>query len=112
MTERSDPVSWLLIEPGWNVVADDGSALGQVDSVIGDSGKDIFDGLAVSSSALARTRYVPAERVTTIYEGRVELDLTPEAAKELDPYDEPPTSEEILPITAPWWQRLLNRFRA
>ena len=111
MTEHGDPVSWFLIEPGWSVVASDGSAVGTVDAVIGDSGKDIFDGLAVSSGALTRSRYVPAERVATIYEGRIELDLSPEAAKELDAYDEPPPSEEILPVTASWWQRLLARLR-
>jgi hypothetical protein len=111
LSEHGDPVSWFLIEPGWSVVASDGSAVGNVDAVIGDSGKDIFDGLAVSSSALARPRYVPAERVATIYEGRIELDLPPEAAKALDPYEEPPPSEAILPVTASWWQRLLARFR-
>lgn len=111
MTDHGDPVSWFLIEPGWSVVASDGTAVGSVDAVIGDSGKDIFDGLAISSGALARPRYLPAERVTTIYEGRIELDLSPEAAKALDPYEEPPPSEEILPLTASWWQRLLGRRR-
>jgi hypothetical protein len=111
LTEFGDPVSWLLIERGWNVVAADGSALGRVEAVIGDSGTDIFDGLAIASSALSRPRYVPAERVRTIYEGRVELELPAEAAQALEPYEEPPPSETILPITASWWQRFLGRFQ-
>lgn len=101
----SDPVSWLLIEPGWKVVAADGSEIGQVREVVGDKGKDIFDGLAVSSGLLAKARYVPAESVGTIIEGQIEVDLGPDAAERLEPYDEPPPSEEILPISASRWER-------
>ena len=32
----SDPVSWLLVEPGWKVVASEGSEVGKVDEVVGD----------------------------------------------------------------------------
>jgi Uncharacterized protein conserved in bacteria (DUF2171) len=73
-----DPVSWFLIRPGWKVYASDGSEVGAVDEVRGDEGADIFDGLAVATSALDRPKYVPAERVTTITEGRIETSLTPE----------------------------------
>ena len=48
MTEKGPEVSWLMIEPGWEVLGSDGSRLGKVHEVIGDSGKDIFNGLAVS----------------------------------------------------------------
>ena len=40
-----DPVSWLMIEPGWKVFASDGAEIGSVDEVAGDDGHDIFDGL-------------------------------------------------------------------
>ena len=43
-----EPVSWIVIEPGWKVVGRDGEELGRVDEVIGDSNADIFNGLAVS----------------------------------------------------------------
>jgi hypothetical protein len=69
----SDPVSWLLIEPGWEVVDADGGGVGKVDEVVGDPERDIFDGLNVSSGVLAETRYVPAEEVGEITEGRVQL---------------------------------------
>ena len=52
----ADPVSWLLIEPGWKVRAADGSEVGEVDEVVGDSNVDIFDGLAIATSRLGEPR--------------------------------------------------------
>ena len=75
----ADPVSWLLVEKGWDVVGSDGEALGTVDEVRGDSEADIFNGLAVSPGLVGRARYVPAERVRQIVEGRIELDLDRES---------------------------------
>jgi hypothetical protein len=69
----SDPVSWLLVEPGWEVVDADGASVGKVHEVLGDEQRDIFDGLQVSTGALSESRYVPAEEVGTIVEGRVQL---------------------------------------
>ena len=69
----SDPVSWLLVEPGWEVVDADGESLGKVDEVLGDQERDIFDGLQVTSGVLGEPKYVPAEEVGTITEGRVQL---------------------------------------
>jgi uncharacterized protein YrrD len=70
----SDPVSWLLIEPGWEVVGADGESVGKVHEVVGEPEEDIFDGLQVATSGvLGQTRYVPAEDVGRITEGRVQL---------------------------------------
>ena len=93
----SDPVSWLVVEPGWRVVVSDGSDVGSVQSVVGDTGKDIFNGLAVSPGLLKSAKYVPAERVGTITEGCVELTLSPDEFDALDRYEETPPSAEILP---------------
>jgi len=106
-----DPVSWFLIEPGWKVLASDGTEVGKVHEVVGDTGKDIFDGLSISSGVLGRPRYVPAERVKSIYDGLVQLDLDPGQAERLSHYAEPPPSEEILPVTASRWQRFLGWLR-
>ena len=73
-----DPVSWLLIEPGWDVVARDGTEVGKVEEIVGDTGKDIFNGLSIATGLLAKPKYVPSERVRTITEGRAELDLSAE----------------------------------
>jgi len=94
-----DPVSWFLIEKGWDVVGRDGRELGTVHEVVGDTDKDIFNGLAVSPGFLRSARYVPAERVGTIVEGSVELDLDRDEFDRLDEHGEMPPSAQIRPDT-------------
>ena len=89
------PASWLVVESGWKVVGRDGEELGTVHEVVGDTGKDIFNGLAVSPGLLRSSKYVPAERVAQIVDGRVELDLSAEEFERLDEHGEQPTSAEI-----------------
>ena len=92
----SDPVSWLMIEPGWTVVSREGKELGKVADVVGDSGSDIFNGLSVSHGRLRpKQRYVAAERVGKITEGRIQLDLDAASFARLDDHDEPPESKTI-----------------
>ena len=45
----ADPVSWLQIGQGSNVITSDGVNVGTVSPVEGDKQSDIFDGLAVES---------------------------------------------------------------
>jgi hypothetical protein len=92
-----DPVSWLLIRPGWNVRTADGDDVGEIDEVAGDDTEDIFDGLAVAMSALGKPRYVPAEQVGEITEGVVHLTIDRAAFEQLGEYLEPATSGEIDP---------------
>lgn len=92
-----DLVSWFLIEHGWKVVAADGKTVGTVDEVIGDTGKDIFNGISVSPGLLRRPRYVPAEKVAAIVEGQIRLRLSADDFGRLGPYEEAPASAEILP---------------
>ena len=68
----ADPVSWYLVEPGWEVVDSTGEALGEVLRVTGDAEADIFDGLEVRPPG-ARELFVPAEHVVRIEEGRIEV---------------------------------------
>ena len=63
----ADPVSWFLIEPGWDVADAVGLEVGTVAEVRGDENEDIFDGLVVGNT------YVPSEHVGSIFEGRIEL---------------------------------------
>jgi hypothetical protein len=93
----ADPVSWLLIEPGWKVLASEGGEIGKIDEVVGDSSHDIFDGLAIATSAFGKPRYVPAEQVGEITEGTVRLTLTREQVDRLGEYLEPATSAQIEP---------------
>ena len=62
-----DPVSWLLVEPGWKVVDANGEKVGKVDEVLGDEQTDIFHGLMVSGEEIL------AERVEEIREGEIRL---------------------------------------
>ena len=62
-----DPVSWLMVEPGWAVVDAHGKKVGKVDEVLGDEQIDIFHGLLVDGEE------VLAERVAEIHEGEIRL---------------------------------------
>jgi len=90
----SEPVSWFLIENHWTVVGSDGEELGKVEEVLGDTGHDIFNGLTVGTGLLHPPRYVPAELVSEILEGRVTLSIGKEEFKRLEAYVEPASSEE------------------
>ena len=93
----ADPVSWYLIERGWEVVGSDGEALGKVEETIGDSTRDIFDGLSVATGLLGKARYVPAELVGEIVDDRITLTIDSEGFERLDHYQEPPATEGIEP---------------
>ena len=90
-----DPVSWLMIEPGWTVETADGEQLGRVEEVTGDSNADIFDGLSIALGMTKQPLYVPAESVGEIVEGRVRLTLDRAAVDGLGKFTEPPAQEEI-----------------
>lgn len=109
--EGSTPVSWLLIERGWKVLAEDGSEVGTIDEVVGDSSHDIFDGLTVKTGLVGKAKYVPAEQVGEIIEGRVTLQLSADQAQRLGDYEQPGLSERVLPEGGSRWTRLLDTFR-
>ena len=95
-----DPVSWLMIEPGWRVEASDGKDAGRVLEVTGDSSADIFDGLAIAFSMFDKPRYVPGEQVATIVERRVRLKLDRAGIEDLGVFKQPAVEEEIEPVGA------------
>ncbi len=90
-----DPVSWLMIEPGWTVEAADGEQIGRVEEITGDSNADIFDGLSIALGVLRRPLYVASENVGEIVEGRVRLTLDRADVDRLGEFVEPPAQEEI-----------------
>ena len=92
----ADPVSWKVVERGWRVLAGDGSDLGSVDEVVGDSTADIFNGLVVSPGLLRGNRYVPSEQVAEIREAEVQLALDSAAFEALEEWHGPPPSPHIL----------------
>jgi hypothetical protein len=92
-----EPVSWLLIRPGWKVLDADAAEIGEVDEVAGDSSRDIFDGLAIATSALGKPRYVPADQIVEISEGAVRLSIRRAEVDTLSEYLEPASSLEVEP---------------
>ena len=85
-----DPVSWFLIEPHWEVVTSDGERVGEVTQVLADENADIFDGLVVDPGRLKKLKYVPAEVVGELVEGRIALQLAKPEFERLEEYESPP----------------------
>ena len=93
----ADPVSWLQIEQGWDVVAADDVVVGRVEQVEGDKQTDNFDGLAVKSTQVTELLYVLGEQVGAIYPGRVTLKLASTETGTLQPFQTPPPVTTWLP---------------
>lgn len=91
----SDPVSWFVVERGWQVVDRDGEQVGTVDEITGDENADIFDGLSVSGGFFSEPRYVPSEQVGEITDGRIELRLSRAEIEALPQFHEPKASLEV-----------------
>ena len=83
----SDPVSWLLVEPGWKVVDAAGEEIGQVEEALGE--RDIFSGLVISTGLLGSPRWVRADDVEELVEGCVRLRLSGDEVEQLPKYDPP-----------------------
>jgi rRNA processing protein Gar1 len=87
-----DPVSWLIVEPGWDVLDAEGKRVGHVKQVLGDTDKDIFNGVAVSPGLLKPTKYVPAEAIGRIEEGLIRLAIPRERFERFEEHDEAATT--------------------
>ena len=83
----ADPVSWLVIERGWRVIGTGGDELGAVEEVLGDTGKDIFNGLTVAPGFFSSARYIPAERIAAIERGQIAVDVGRDEFERLENYD-------------------------
>jgi sporulation protein YlmC with PRC-barrel domain len=70
--EHGDPVSWLLIEPGWKVYDASGEKVGRVEEVLGDTVAGIFHGIVVDG------KEIDADQIGEIYEGDVHLSVVKE----------------------------------
>jgi hypothetical protein len=82
-------VSWKAIERDARVLARDGSDVGRVVEVAGDTEADIFNGLVVSAGRLQANRYLAAERVTGIWPNQVQVDASAEQIDALPAYEQP-----------------------
>ncbi len=101
-----DPVSWLQIAQGWNVVTSDSVVIGTVAQIEGDKQGDIFDGLAVASKQPTQIRYVPGEKVGAIYPGEVNLRIASTDIDALEPFTAALPETKWLPGKAPLSARI------
>ena len=101
----ADPVAWINIEPGWNVLGANGEEVGHVHELAGDENVDIFDGLVIRHERWSKDKYIPSEQVAQIVAGEVHLTLTREQVEALPDYAEP-VEEQIIPERSTWYQRL------
>src|SRR3954469_19509293 len=95
MDDLGPPISYLPLAKGAPVYSSDGQRLGEVEHVLAEPDKDIFDGLVLDASALpGGHRFVDAPEVDEVYERGVVLKLDAEAAKGLhQPAPNPATME-------------------
>jgi hypothetical protein len=80
----SEPVSWLLIRRGWQVLASDATPVGRIGAVRGEPTKDIFNGIVVRANSAA-PRYIPSEYLAEIVSGRITLKLSAEELAAIPP---------------------------
>ena len=107
----ADPVSWLQIEQGWNVVSSDAVIVGTVAQVEGDKQSDIFDGLAVQSEGPPADCLCPRRAGRAIHPGQVTLKLASEAVGTLQPFQPSPPETKWLPGQPPISTRISNWLR-
>lgn len=84
MPELGQPSSYLALERGTRVYANDGRDLGEVQHVLADPGLDVFDGFVLDTTVLpGGHRFVDASQVAEVYERGVVLSLDGDAAERL-----------------------------
>jgi Uncharacterized protein conserved in bacteria (DUF2171) len=94
VVDLGEPSSYIALKAGAAVVASDGEQIGTVEHVLGDTRRDIFDGLVVDIGAgPGGQRFADAEHVDEIYEGGVVLKLT---AAEVETLPKPSPSPAVM----------------
>jgi uncharacterized protein YrrD len=74
----------MTLQPGVPVYSSDGEKLGEVEHVLAEPDKDIFDGIVIDTSVLPRgNRFVDAPEVAEIHERGVVLTVDRSAAENL-----------------------------
>jgi hypothetical protein len=74
---HGEPISYLVLEPGVEVLSADGERVGVVRHVLADAEADIFDGLVIDTTA--GPRFVDAPEVAELRTGTVTLTLSSDA---------------------------------
>jgi C-terminal processing protease CtpA/Prc len=91
--DLGDPVSYLLLEDGTDVLSADGEKVGTVEHVLADADADVFDGVIVDMrSGPGGHRFADAEQIARIHQRGVVLTLGVDDAEQLpEPAENPAT---------------------
>jgi uncharacterized protein YrrD len=91
--DLGDPVSYLLLEDGTDVLSVDGQKVGTVEHVLADPDADVFDGVIVDMRAgPGGHRFADADQIASIHQRGVVLTLGARAAEKLpEPAENPAT---------------------
>ncbi|MEY9951006.1 hypothetical protein [Leifsonia sp. EB34] len=81
MTDEDTPIAYTALQKGTPVLTADGTEIGTVEHVLQDSTIDLFDGIAVKTTA--GLRFVDANLVGRITTGAVQTSLTSDDAAAL-----------------------------
>jgi len=79
--EYGNPISYLVLEPGTDVICSDGARVGTVEHVLYDQGEDVFDGIVVELDGAMH--FADADQVDRIYERGVLLKVPSTEAGQL-----------------------------
>jgi uncharacterized protein YrrD len=86
--DDTQPVSWLTIRAETPVFSSDGEEVGTVHEVLGSEQADIFHGIVVRSGLLGKDSVVPATQISNMTDGRIDLDISAEEVRALEPFKE------------------------
>ena len=75
--EHGEPISYLVLQAGADVVSSDGEVVGKVEHVLADAEEDIFDGLVIDIQlGPGGLRFVDADQVGELYERAAVLEIS------------------------------------
>lgn len=86
---QEEPIAWTAILEDTPAYLSDDTDVGAVHEVLG--AEDIFHGIVVRSGPLATDKMVPAERVATITNRKIVIDMTADELRALPPYQQEET---------------------
>jgi sporulation protein YlmC with PRC-barrel domain len=82
--DYGEPISYLVLEKGVDVISSDGDRIGTVEHVIADEADDIFEGIVVDTRPGPGGKvFVDASQIDEIREQAVELKIGAAEAKSL-----------------------------
>jgi hypothetical protein len=94
--DYGQPISYMALEPGADVVSSDGQQVGKVEHVLADVDTDIFDGLVVDLGAGPDgLQFADSEQVGEIYERAVILKV---AAAEVGQLPKPGPAPAVMEV--------------